>query len=289
MINAGYLWDEISAALRLFGADDILSIKKSTNMSYFHLCSLRSWVDLRKRTTIDFSSHDSNNSVNLPGDLAGVDAVWDSADHYQFNLCDRWQAEHSDENDEDLNYRWFYTDAEVDSLAILTGVSLNQGGNTFTCDNWSDSYIGEYITIGNELGVYKLTAANTFTPRWYGPKLTGAPNEDIQVRPAGTKRFSIVDYNGDFMSGTTVHLYYWRKPTPLYLASQPILLPDYKPLELLTIINVLGLKDRKENVADNYRIQYDKAFALMDAMNPAFESPFMPLNRDGDLRSFTGN
>lgn len=287
-MNAGYLWDEVSAALRLYGADDLGSIKKSLNMSYFHLAGLRSWEQLRSRMSINFAGYDSNKSMLLPGDLAGVDAVWDSTNHYRFNLCDRWQAEHSDEYDEDLNYRWFYTDAETDSLAILTGVSLDQGGNTFTCDNWNDAYIGEYITIGNELGVYKLTATRTFTPRWYGPKLTGSPDEYINVRPAGTKRFSIVDYDGDFMSSAIVHLYYWRKPAPLYLASQPILLPDFKPLELLTIINVLGLKDRKESVADNYRAQYDKAFAIMADMNPEFAGPNFPLDRDGNLRSFTG-
>ena len=288
-MNIGQIWTECQSALRLYGAEDLASIKASANMAYEHLCSLRSWANLRSRISINFAGYDSNKSMLMPGDLAGVDAVWDSTNHYQFNLCDRWQAEHSDENDEDLNYRWFYTDSETDSRAILTGVSLDQGGNTFACDNWDDSYIGEYITIGSELGVYKLTAARTFTPRWYGPKLTGSPDEYINVRPAGTKRFSIVNYDGDFMSSAIVHLYYWRKPAPLYLASQPIILPDYKPLELLTIINVLGLKDRKESVADNYRIQYDKALAVMADMNPEFESPVMPMNRDGDLRSFTGN
>jgi len=291
-MNFDAIVQECQAALRLYGADDSKQIKMSVNMAYAHLASLRSWAPLRRKTTISFAGHDSANSVLLPGDLLGIDAVWggttNPTTHVEYMATDQSSAENSDEYGDNLVYRWFYTQPEADAFAILTNVNLAQGSNIFSCDNWSDTYIGEYAMIGSELGVYKLTAANTIFPRWYGPQITGGPQGVIQVRPAGTKRFSVIDYDGVFSSAVSVTLYYWVMPPVLYASNQPILLPSYKPLELLSIINVLGLRDRKESIASIYRAEYDKALAEMESLNSDFQSPSIPLDRFGDRRSFTG-
>lgn len=288
-MNAGYLFQEVQAALRLYGVSDLQQIQASANMSYQHLALLRSWLPLRRKTTISFASADANNSMLLPADLAGVDAVWEgSTHHHEYKASDQSYAENSSNHSDDRTYRWFYTQPETDAYAILTGVTMEQSANIFTCDNWLASYIGEYVQIGNELGLYKLTAANTISPRWYGPRLGGSPTDVMQVRPAGTKRFSICDYDGRFEPNTTVTLYYWVQPTPLYLPNQPILLPDYKPLELLTLIDVLGTKDRKNAVVEPFRLEYERALSKMESLNPDFMIPSVPQNRYGRRLSFTG-
>ena len=288
-MNMAYVLNECQAALRLHGQDDIQSIMVSMNAAYQHLSSLRSWVALRRKATISFASADANNSVLLPADIAGIDAVWEGTSHHnQYLASDQAYAENSSCHSDDRTYRFFYTDAETDALAILPNVVINQSANTFTCDGWSDAYIGEYCQIGNELGFYKLTAAQTISPRWYGPALQGGPTNTIQVRPAGTKRFSVVGYDGKFSANTSVLLYYWVFPTPLYQPSQPILLPDFMPLKLLTVIDILGLKDRKENIADKYRADYENALSKMESLNPEFIPPSIPQNRYGHRLSFTG-
>jgi len=287
-MNAYNVWKECQDALRLFGADDLTSIKLSCNQAYQHLAGLRSWLPLRRKVTVDFAGHDSNDSMLLPGDCAGVDAVYDATLGHQYFASERSQAEHSDKYGDDRNYRWFYTDVETDAFAILTNVTLAQSANVFSCTGWLDAYINEFCQIGNELGIYKLTAANTITPRWYGPQLNGSPMDLMQVRPAGTKRFSIVDYDGIFESAGVVNVYYWAYPVPLYLPNQPILLPDYVPLKLLTLIDVIGTKDRKDAIADRWRIEFDKAYAIMESLNPDFQAPNVPLDRYGDRRSWMG-
>ena len=287
-MNFGYLVSECKAALRLYGADDENSIMQSMNMALMHLCQLRSWAALRRKVTISFSGADVNNSMLLPGDCAGIDSVWEVNHHHEYIASDQAYSENNGRHSDERLYRWFYTQPEADAFAILTGVNLAQSASIFSCDNWLDSYINEYCQIGNELGFYKLTAANTISPRWYGPQITGGPQGVIQVRPAGSKRFSIVDYDGKFSNAVSVVLYYWVYAPVLYLPNQPILLPDYKPLELLTIINVLGLKDRKESIADNYRKEYEKALSKMEDLNAEFVPPRMPLNRFGQRMSFTG-
>jgi hypothetical protein len=287
-MNAGYLWQECQAALRLYGADDLNQIQMSANMAYSHLANLRSWAPLRRKITISFSSADANQSCLLPGDLIGIDAVYDSNHRHEYLASDQAYSENTERREDDRTFKWFYTSPETDALAILTNVALQQSSNTFTAPGWQASYIGEYMAVGNELGIYLLTGSQTFSPRWYGTQLNGSPTDVIQIRPAGTKRFSVRDYDGKFSATSSVIVYYWAAPTPLYLPNQPILLPDYKPLELLTIINVLGLKDRKESVADNYRAEYDKALAKMEGMNPEFMTPNIPRDRYGHRLSFTG-
>lgn len=288
MITAGYIWSEVSAALRLHGADDMLAIQQASNLAYQYLCGRRSWEQLRRKVTINFTGHDSANSMTLPGDIAGIDAIWESDHDHEYVASDWAASENSTEYSDDRNYRFFLTEPEADTFAILTGVLLQQSANIFSCDNWLDAYIGEYVTIGSELGVYKLTAANTISPRWYGPLLTGGPQGIIQVRPAGTKHFSIVDWEGIFMENSSVVLYYHVFPSPLYQNFQPILLPSSRCLELLTIINVLGLRDRKESLVDRYRLEYEREYAIMCDLNAEFQKPSIPVNRFGEQLSFTG-
>ena len=240
----------------------------------------------RRKAVIDFSGHDANNSMLLPGDIAGIDAIWEFGHHHEYLASDQASAENSGMRGDDRNYRFFDTDAEVDALAILTNVNIQQGANTFTCNGWNDSMIGEYCQIGSELGYYKLTAAQTITPRWYGASLQGAPTNTIQVRPAGTRHFSVVDYDGRFCATSKVILYYWVFPSCLYLPSQPILLPDFMALKLLTLIDVIGLKDRKNTIADTWRGEYEKAYNIMCGLNPEFVAPSVPQNRFGEPLSF---
>ena len=288
-MNFGYLIEECKSALRLQGADDVNQIMMSANMAYSHLALLRSWAPLRRKITISFSSADANQSCLLPGDLIGIDAVYDSNHRHEYLASDQAYSENTERREDDRTFKWFYTSPETDALAILTNVALQQSSNTFTAPGWQASYIGEYMAVGNELGIYLLTGSQTFSPRWYGTQLNGSPTDVIQIRPAGTKRFSVRDYDGKFSATSSVIVYYWAAPTPLYLPNQPILLPDYKPLMLLTLIDVLGTKDRKNTVVEPFRLEYEKALSTMESLNPEFQQPSIPLNRFGRHLSFTGH
>ena len=275
---------EVEAAVRLHGADNLDEMKRSCNLAYYELCGHASWLQLRRKVSINFTSKDSNNAMLLPGDLAGIDAVWDSDREY---FPSGWGRSENDASESDISYRWFYTEPASDALAILSSIRMNVGASTFTGGTWDASYIGEYMQVAAELGSYKLTGTRTFEPRWYGPRLGGAAADSyLQIRPPGTKRFSIVNDEGDF-EANTVTVYYWVLPPPLYQDHQPIMLPDHRALELLTIIRVLGLKDRKETIADRYRAEYSDALAKMENMNPNFVAPSQMKDRYGEGLRFT--
>jgi hypothetical protein len=169
------------------------------------------------------------------------------------------------------------TDPVKDPLALLQNISVVQGARVWTSGTWDASYIGEYVRFGKELGVYKITTVNTFTPRYYGPALDRVNGH---VRPAGTKKIAGVDDNGD-RSGASVGLYYWAYPSPLYDEEQDILLPSSRPLELGTAIRMLTEKDRRDNAADRMRMEYVTALAEAKSMNPRQSSIAKPTNAKG--------
>jgi hypothetical protein len=277
-IPFGKLLKEVEDVVKLHGADDLDSMKRSINLAYFQLCGMRSWLPLRRKVSVDFTSHDSNNAMLLPGDLAGIDEVWDSEREY---FPSEWGRSEKDDSASDCTYRWFYTEPVSDALAILSSVTVLDNANTFSGGSWLAAYIGEYMQIGAEQGAYKLTAERTFTPRWYGPRIAGTAMDYIQIRPPGTKRFSIVNDDGDFEENT-VSVYYWAFPVSLYKDFQPVLLPDVEALKWLSIITTLGLKDRKDNLALKFYGFYETALRRMESMSPDFVAPSQTKDRYGE-------
>jgi hypothetical protein len=265
-MTAGYVWDEIASVLRDTGNDTLESMKRSCQMSYYYLIGLLPWESCRRKLSATLSA---TASYLLPADMVGIESVYDSANEIEYLPGTKWGSI--------IRPTWFYLDPVEDALALLSRITVVSLSNVWTGGTWDASYIGEYIRFGKEPGIYKITSANTFTPRYYGPSLNAVTGT---IRPAGTKKLACVDDGGDRVSGA-MDIYYWAYPPPLYDESQDIVLPASRPLELQTLIRMLGTKDRRENAADRYREEYRDALISMKAMNPRFTQPKEPVNRNG--------
>lgn len=265
-VTAGMVWDEIASVIRESDNDALASMKRSCQMSYENLISKLPWEACRAKKSITLSS---SAATLLPADMVGIEAVWDSANEVEYFPGVQWGPI--------VRPTWFTLDPITDALALLQNISVETLSNVWTGGTWVASYIGEYIRFGKEPGIYKITAANTFTPRYYGPRMTRVTGH---IRPAKTKQIACVDDESDRVSGA-VDIYYWSYPAPLYDESQDIMLPASRPLELQTLIRMLGTKDRRENASDRYRDEYREALDQMKAMNPRFVQPKAPTNRVG--------
>lgn len=266
MITAGNVWDEIASVLHDTGNDTLESMKRSCQLSYYYLIGLLPWEACRRKLSATLSATES---YLLPADMVGIESVYDSTNEIEYFPGTKWGSI--------IRPTWFYIDPVEDALALLTNIGVESLAGKWTNGTWAASYIGEYIRFGKEPGVYKITAENTFTPRYYGPRIGTATGH---VRPAGTRKIACVDDNGDRVSGA-MDIYYWAYPVPLYDESQDIILPASRPLELQTLIRMLGTKDRRESAADRYRDEYKDALISMKAMNPRFTQPKEPVNRTG--------
>jgi len=265
MITAGYVWDEIASVVG-GGNDTLASMKRSCQLSYENLIAKLPWESCRRKSPTTLSA---TSATLLPADMVGIEAVWDGANEIEYFPGTQWGSI--------IRPTWFFLDAITDSMAILQNITIESLSSVWTGGTWDASYIGEYIRFGKEPGIYKITSANTFTPRYYGPQLNRVTGH---IRPAGTKKTACVDDGGDRVAGA-VDIYYWSYPAPLYDESQDIMLPASRPLELQTLIRMLGTKDRRESAADRYRDEYREALEQMKAMNPRFTQPKEPTNRTG--------
>jgi hypothetical protein len=78
-----------------------------------------------------------------------------------------------------------------------------------------------------------------------------------------------------------VIVYYWRYPKPLCNRYDMVLLPHSRALELLTMIRVLGEKDKKRSIIPIWQEQYKEALGHAMSLNPDPISPRRPLDRSG--------
>jgi hypothetical protein len=250
------------------------------NRSYFEICEAWSWANLRKEMSIGSGTDELG--IWLPSNLAGVDAVTgDSSDEYPiFYDRDRAGVEATDSL-----YRYvMYDPAEDPLLDAEDGIVSSGDVGTTVFDSPSLGVLdhsGYYVKFGYELGLYLLTGAKTFTPKYWGPDLNGG---HIEIRPKGTKRMKFIDSEEDYYSSKTMRINYWAYPAPLYRDTDPIMLPSARPLMLRTLINMIGSVKHREQTADRYRKEYElDALPEAKRMNPSITKRVVPKDTKGAM------
>jgi len=266
MIAAGMVWEEVAKLIRDPSKGTMIDIKNSCMMAYYDIWGKHPWHAGRESMSVTLSA---TAGVLLPADMAGIEHVYDSTDDVDYIPGAAWGGH--------VCPTWFLTDPVVDALALLLNVTVESLANAWADGTWVAAYIGEYIRFGKEPGIYKITAENTFTPRYYGPRMDSVTGV---VRPAGTKKIAAFD-DDNTRSGEVVDVHYWRYPPPLYDDSQDILLPSSRPLELATAIRMMGEKDRRETAADRLRAEYTSALEDAKSMNPRYMRPSKAVNQSG--------
>ena len=208
-------------------------VERILNQVYFELASDHSWQQLRRKTELDFTAAVSTGDIGLwlPGDLLGIDRVWDEDNEVEFFPRDRSDIELPLEDD----YRFFLYSTAVEAEFQADDAIVEQGGTTFTSDALDadgTDYTDEYVKFGTELGLYKLTAAKTFTPTYHGP---AQDLQHFEIRPRSTQKLVLVDPDQECLIDRTVNVHYWQAPQPLYRDEDVSILPRDTILELLVL------------------------------------------------------
>jgi hypothetical protein len=281
MIPAKDVIDFVLKSIRRTQDDEDIDLCwRMMNVAYFEIAEAWSWAALRRELSI--GSGVDEGGIWLPSNLAGVDSVTgDKADEYPiFYDRDRAGVEATDSL-----YRYICYDPAEDPLLDADGAEIASGDDgTSSFDSAALGVLdhtGYYVKFGYELGLYLLTAAKTFTPKYWGPDLNGG---HIEIRPRGTKKMKFIDAEEKYYSSKDMRLNYWIYPTPLYRDTDPIMLPSARPLMLRTLINMIGSVKHREQTADRYRKEYDND-ALPEAkrMNPAPTKRLVPKDVKGAM------
>lgn len=240
MIAAGNIVKEVlEATVRGEDPEFVKRVWSVLNAEYYKICSAYSIHKLRDVAELDFSSAEAAGII-LPGDLMGIDAIRDQDYGQRFYERDRGDID----PDED-GYRATRFAPETDDEFFARDLRLNNGANTFTSAALTadgTDYTDDYVRFGTEPGFYKLTAAMTFEPRYWGPRLSG---EDFRIRPKETEYLSLFDDAEELWTEGTVDVHYWRAPQPLYRDSDVIALADSDWLELRVLRKLPEAKERR--------------------------------------------
>lgn len=278
MIAVGQLWDAVLRANRVKTADIRRVVRDECNKAYYELCSMTSWVGLRKQITLDFADAVDETGFWLPSDLIDIDDVRDETNHVLYLPRDEASLEYDDETP-----RWFYSDVVSSPLIVSNdGLNVEQNASSFTFDTaLSQDCEDEYLRINGQLGFYKLTSGSTtqptFEPTYRGDNLS---NVGYQIRPDGTRKLALVDESRT-AADKEVTVFYYAYPPTLDQEDQIIRLPSARPLELLTLTRIIGTYNKRELSADRYRGEFQVELDKMFNKNPAFGGPNWGRDRRG--------
>lgn len=228
-------------------------------------------------------SHTIATSI-LPGDVERLFYVqWSDTDYLVFPISqqDRYLSP--------VQYNWFsqMTTASTlvtgsDGVTVANATSFTSAAPSTDFDATSTTLVGEYIRIGTNGGIYKIssvTDANTLvlTEGFRGAAGTA---QSYQIRPEGTQQITFTDYDGTAVTNTTSTLYYQRVPLPLYNDYDQILLPGDCQAVIIKVHQMLLLENKYDNDALKRQPEFEFALAKMESMEaPVSRSP-VPRDRN---------
>jgi hypothetical protein len=129
----------------------------------------------------------------------------------------------------------------------------------------STTCAGEYIRIGSNPGVYRIsawtsTSALTLADNFRGPQQSGAP---FWIRPADVKTMAFSDEDGESYSPSGVVVRYTRKPLPLFQLYDLCLLPGDCAAVWTKALQYCLASLKYDRAADRREEDYQSALRLM--------------------------
>lgn len=173
----------------------------------------------------------------------------------------------------DFVYNWYFDTAIATPLASGTTLNVNEYATalTSTAEFPATTCAGEYIRIGSNTGIYKIStwtsaSAMTLVDHFRGD---GLSNAMFEVRPRGTQVLAFCDSTGAALTATSVEVTYVRYPLPLYRAEDIIELPGYAPAVRIRALQKLLAMLGFSQAADRLKSEYTAALSEMKASEPS--------------------
>ena len=162
---------------------------------------------------------------------------------------------------------WFFDTPVISALATGTTVTVQELATAVTSDAEfpSTTCVGEYIVIGANPGIYEIaswtsTSAITLTDRFRGNSLGGVA---FEIRPVSTQILGFCNQNGTALTPDSVNVSYTKKPLPLHLYTDQILLPgDCSAVRTKTLQMLLAML-AKPRAAERLDGQFKSDLAKM--------------------------
>lgn len=249
-------------------------VREKLNEAYRDVVGVFPWSLLQETVTLE------DGVYRLPGDCNRVLHVSDDDKlPYSFMV--------GKNRDSHFNKNWYFAAAVSSALASGTTLAVSEYGTavTSTAEFPSTTCINEWIRIGSNTGIYKISAwtsasAITLRDNFRGDAIDAGK---FQIRPKGTQVMAFVDRSGDALAPTGVEVTYIRNPLPLYDDSDLIELPGNAPAVKIKALQKLLAMLGFSSAADKMQSQYMSALAEMKTTEPRIPivAPTSMFRRDG--------
>jgi hypothetical protein len=278
-VPVGSLWDALTIRLRINTETEMQAMKDIVTMAYLELCAQHPWTLLRRMVTCVYAATDTSGGW-FPADAVDIYGAVDSDGNEYF------RTDKTNLQSDDQRYRWYIHEV-CESPTLRTGFTLTPNSATVSGTTFSASDVGEYVTFGKYMGIYKIASTTTLSKAWRSALSEPATSVTARVRPEGTLRVAIVDYTGANITAT-VTFHYWAYPLPLVDEGDPILLPGAEALELKAAMRYLGDFKGDRISANIWRADFLRAVSAMKASDPIqMTGPVLPVGLDGNRLTLT--
>jgi len=260
-------------------------VKDQFNEELWDVIPEVSWEPLREMESMDFTANTDETGLWVPGNLAGIDAVWDTDHEVRF-----WPRGRAGVAADDQGYRFYLYRPSSSHLASGDDVTLQDGAMSFTSSDLDTAVAAgadvtdAWVRFGAELGYYQITNTASpylITPAYQGPDLA---QENFRVRDwEVSKKMVLLDPSENKLADRTVELHYWRYPTPIFDDDDLIPLATAKFLVLRVLRAIPEAKARRPVS----QTEIDTEYARAKKMNPGFVLPQSPRDRHGNMFSFS--
>ena len=236
-----------------------------------------SWQLLRRRLEISWTG----TPVQLPGDLIGIDLVWDDANQIEYHARNRSAAARPEGA---FRYALYPVG---DALLQVSDGAFVQDADSFTSealDASGETVVGEYISVEGDTQLYKITEATgslfSMSPAFRGEG--SVSGKRITVRPPTVMQIELSAPYGSTVPTGTITIHYWKTPDTLRDRDDVVPFPTAEVLTMRTLSVIPeARKDRPVSQA-----QVDKALSEALSMNPDKPLPRLAKGLNGDAIDF---
>jgi len=179
-----------------------------------------------------------------------------------------------------FNYNWYWDTPIETVLASGATLAVSDYGTavTATAEFPATTCVGEYIRIGSNAGLYKISAWASTSSITLADYFRGVSESQVifSIRPIGTPVLAFTGPSATAISPTDVEITYIKTPLPLSRDEDIIELPgDCSAVRIKTEQKLLAMVKRDWQ-ADRMKEDYVEALGRMKALEP--EVPVMRPN-----------
>lgn len=277
MIAKGVIIDRIQSLIQDYSTETEAKLLDHLNSAYMDMAADHPWEELIRKVNLT--------SNVLPADLERIIYVEDGEDklYFKSGFPQRYGS----------NRLYNYFKNIVVTTPSATGSDMvttaNSTSVTSAAASFTSALIGEYIRIGTNRGIYKITAVPSTTSLTLEKGFKGASStaQYYEVRPTGTKQVFFYDNNGDeITSFSTVNIWYLQRPLPLYNDYDQIHLPGEADALRIKTLQLHMIADKYDNDSLRQAGNFEDAYAKMKSRSQLPERFVMPRDKFGQRVAF---